>query len=128
MENAAPSHTVTGLAHLLLQVSDLNSSEKFYCNLLGLTVKTRGTFGGDRPLISTHQGIGLTPLIDIAKKTSADQHNVEHVALWVTNLAALVNTLQDAGYILAEVKKNEYGIATSLRDPDGNRVELIEQL
>lgn len=127
--DSAGKAEVLGVSHLLLQVSDLDAAEKFYCGLLGLTVRARSTFGGERPLISTLEGIGITTLPSPGEgPLPPDKRNVEHVALWVTGMDALVAKLEQAGYQIDGPKRNEYGLSMSVRDPDGNRVECIERL
>lgn len=119
---------VDGLSHLLLQVSDLSEAEKFYCEILGLQVRIRGKFGSDRPLVSTYQGLGLTPYpVAIEELPSIEERNVEHIAFWVTDIDVLLRRLAEAGYECTEPKKNEYGRSASVRDPDNNRIELIEK-
>jgi catechol 2,3-dioxygenase-like lactoylglutathione lyase family enzyme len=120
---------VIGLSHLLLQVHDLNAAEMFYCGLLGLTVRARSTFGGNRPLISTLEGIGMTTLpVPEEGPLPLEKRNVEHIALWVKGMDALVAKMEQAGFHVDGPKRNEYGLSMSVRDPDGNRVECIERL
>jgi catechol 2,3-dioxygenase-like lactoylglutathione lyase family enzyme len=116
---------VEGLSHLLIQVSDMAAAEHFYCDLLGLQVKSRDTFGGDRPLIVTHQGLGITLLP--AQPAALESRNVEHVAFWVTNLDGLIDTLRAEGVVIEGPKPNSYGRGIYALDPDGYRVECIER-
>jgi catechol-2,3-dioxygenase len=119
--------SVLGISHLLLQVSDLKAAENFYCNLLGLTVKSRSTFGTTRPLTVTTQGLGLTTLPQTDESDSfSKKQNMEHFALWITGMESLVVKLREEGYAVDGPKRNEYGFSMSVRDPDGNRVECIE--
>jgi catechol 2,3-dioxygenase-like lactoylglutathione lyase family enzyme len=120
---------VLGLSHLLLQVADLDAAEKFYCGLLGLNIRARGTFGGDRPLISTLEGIGMTTRPAPGEGLlPPEKRNVEHIALWVKGMDDLVAKIEQAGFHVDGPKRNEYGLSMSVRDPDGNRVECIERL
>jgi catechol 2,3-dioxygenase-like lactoylglutathione lyase family enzyme len=117
---------VEGLSHLLIQVSDLAAAEHFYCDLLGLEVKSRGTFGGDRPLIVTYQGLGITTLPSVP--AAAASRNLEHVAFWVTQLDKLVERLRAEGIAVEGPKANSYGRGIYALDPDGYRVECIERI
>ena len=117
-----------GISHLLLQVSDLKASEHFYCSILGLTVKSRGTFENTRPLVVTDQGLGLTTLPQAGLSGSLSEiHNLEHFALVITGMESLVAKLRGEGYEVDNPKHNEYGFSMSVFDPDGNRVECIEK-
>ncbi len=127
MDQTPKTDFVEGLSHLLLQVTDLEASERFYCGLLGLHVKNRATFGGDRPFFSTREGVGITTLPS-APFPSPEQRNVEHVALWVTRIDELAARLRAAGYSVTGPKANEYGNALVVYDPDGNRIECIEKV
>jgi catechol 2,3-dioxygenase-like lactoylglutathione lyase family enzyme len=117
---------VEGLSHLLIQVSDLAAAEHFYCDLLGLQVKSRDTFGGDRPLIVTHQGLGITLLP--SESAPLESRSVEHVAFWVTELDTLIETLCAEAYPVEGPKPNSYGRGIYTLDPDGYRVECIERV
>jgi catechol 2,3-dioxygenase-like lactoylglutathione lyase family enzyme len=119
------SKHIEGLSHLLIQVSDLAVAEHFYCDLLGFEVKSRDTFG-DRPLIVTHQGLGITILSSDPAPLSS--RNVEHVAFWVKDLDTLVETLRREGFAVEGPKENSYGRGIYTLDPDGYRVECIERI
>jgi catechol-2,3-dioxygenase len=117
---------VQGLAHLLIQVSDLPAAENFYLTILGLQEKSRGVFGVNRPLITTKQGLGIT-LATGSDHLPPETRNLEHIAFWVSNIAELNNRLVVAGVTVNGLKQNEYGLSLWVLDPDGNRVEFIEQ-
>ena len=120
------SKHVESLSHLLIQVSDLPAAEHFYLDLLGLEVKSRDTFGGDRPLIVTYQGLGITTLL--SDSAALGSRNVEHVAFWVKDLDTLIETLHAEGFPVEGPKPNSYGRGIYTLDPDGYRVECIERI
>jgi ureidoacrylate peracid hydrolase len=112
---------VDGLAHLLLQTTDLDAAERFYVGLLGLRVRTRERFRDGRPLVVTEQGLGLTD-----GRPPGDGANVDHIAFRVTGLHELVERARAAGVeVLRGPLPNPYGLAVYLADPDGNEIELI---
>lgn len=120
---------VEGLSHLLLQVTDMQAAEHFYCDLLGMTVRSRETFGGDRPLIVTHQGMGITLLPSVPPTTApVENRNVEHIAFWVTDIDQLAETLRGEGVQIDGPKPSSYGQSMYALDPDGNRIECIERI
>ena len=50
----------TEFAHMLLKVSDLNRSERFYVDLLGFKVRAAKPLADGRPFLPFTQGIALT--------------------------------------------------------------------
>ena len=119
---------VEGLSHLLLQVSDLLDAEHFYCGLLGLSVKSRETFSGGRPLIVTHQGMGITLLPSVPPTPApTENRNLEHVAFWVKDIDQLAEILRSEDIQIDGPKPSSYGQSMYVLDPDGNRVECIER-
>ncbi len=112
---------VVGLAHLLLQVSDLERAEGFYVGLLGFTVRKREPFAGGRQLVVTEQGLGLTG------GGPGDRRQVEHVAFQVENVRAIAERARQAGVtFIKELGPGPYGLTVYLADPDGNKIELFE--
>lgn len=108
-----------GLGHLLLQVRDLERAERFYLGFLGLTVRTRETFRDGRPLVVTHEGVGLT------NGRPDGEGPVEHVAFRARGIRELAERARAAGVtIVRGPEPGAYGLSLYLADPDGNQVEL----
>jgi len=117
-EAAAPR--ALGLGHLLLQTSDLPTAEQFYVDFLGLTVRKRETFRDGRPLVVTHEGLGLT-----SGRPDGDGP-VEHVAFQARGVRAIADRAREAGVtVLRGPEPSAYGVSLYLADPDGNQVELF---
>ena len=111
-----------GLAHLLLQTSDIERAERFYVGVLGFSVRKREPFDETRPLIVTHQGLGLT------EGGPGDRRQVEHIAFRVDDVRGLATRIRDAGVpILDELGPGAYGMTIYVADPDGNKIELFEE-
>ena len=112
---------VLGLAHLLLQTSDIDRAERFYVDVLGFSVRKREHFDETRRLIVTHQGLGLT------EGGPGDGRQVEHIAFRVKDVRALAARIRDASVpILKELGPGAYGLTIYVADPDGNKIELYE--
>ena len=119
---------IVGIHHVNITIPQgaEEQGRHFYCHLLGLpeiekpdSLKERGGFWlqvGDRQVhVSTEQAIER-------QKTKA------HVAYQVTNLAAWRARLETEGYkILDGIPIPGYE-RFELRDPFGNRIELIERI
>ena len=113
--------TVQNVAHLLLQVSDLQKAEDFYVGVLGFTVRKREPFAGDRELIVTNQGLGLTT------GGPGDGKQVEHIAFQVDGVRDIAARAKDCdATFISELGPGAYGLTIYLADPDGNKIELFE--
>ncbi|MDY6995188.1 MAG: 2-hydroxymuconate tautomerase [Actinomycetota bacterium] len=117
---SAKPPVIYGLGHLLLQTTDLAAAEEFYLGFLGLTVRKREDFRDGRPLVVTHQGLGLTT-------GRPDGGNpVEHVAFRARNLPAIASRAEELGVtIVSGPEPSGYGFSLYMLDPDGNKVEMI---
>jgi ureidoacrylate peracid hydrolase len=120
LQQQAPA--VVGLAHMLLQVSDLKKAEAFYLGTLGFQKKPDAVPLADgRPLTVTLQGLGLT------SGGPGDQAQVDHIAFEVRGVAALAERIKNSGVkVLKELGPGAYGSTIYVEDPDGNKIELFE--
>ena len=110
----------TGLGHVLLQVGDLDAAERFYLDLLGLTVRKREEFRDGRPLVVTNEGLGLT------SGRPDGQGPLEHVAFRGRGIAALAErALAEGVTVVRGPEASSYGLSLYLADPDGNVVEVF---
>ncbi len=113
--------SVHNVAHLLLQVSDLQKAEDFYVGVLGFTVRKREPFAGDRELIVTSQGLGLTT------GGPGDGVQVEHIAFQVDGVREIAERAKEANAtLISELGPGAYGLTIYVADPDGNKIELFE--
>jgi ureidoacrylate peracid hydrolase len=110
----------TGLGHLLLQVDNLDAAERFYLDLLGLTVRKREEFRDGRPLVVTNEGLGLT------NGRPEGQGPLEHLAFRARGVSALADRARAEGVtVLRGPEPSSYGVSLYLADPDGNVVEVF---
>lgn len=117
----ADKDTVLGnvhrVSHLALKVSDLERSVKFYTEVAGFRIHSRGTIG-DAPLVVLREGIGLTT------GPAAASSPVDHIAFRVGDLARLVESLKAAGARIVDgPRPSPYGNSVYFLDPDGNKLE-----
>ena len=113
--------TIFGPAHAMLQVRDLDEAEGFYVELLGFTVRKRSETRDGRPLIVTHQGLGIAP-----GRPDVHENVVEHMAFRVRHVKKIEANVRAAGAAIDEGPvETEYGLSLYVRDPDDNRIELI---
>jgi len=119
---------ITGLHHVSLIARDLAKSRVFYEAVLGLTpsdARPSLPFDGVWYDIG-HQQIHLLNVDNPDPQTGRAEHGGmdRHVALHVTNLAAIRAALDEKGihYTLSRSGRP----ALFCRDPDGNTFELIQ--
>lgn len=119
MSDAAAVH---GVHHLLIQSTDLERTERFFVDVLGFTVRKRGDFTDGRPLVVTHQGLGLT------SGGPGTAGAVEHIAFRASNIREIARRAHEEGItVLKDVAPGVYGLTIYLADPDGNRIELFAE-
>jgi nicotinamidase-related amidase/catechol 2,3-dioxygenase-like lactoylglutathione lyase family enzyme len=110
------------LGHLLLQVSDLERAERFYLELLGLSVRKREEFRDGRPLLVTNEGLGLT------NGRPEGVGPLEHLAFRARDVRGLAERAAARGVtIVRGPEPSAYGVSLYLLDPDGNQVEVFAE-
>ena len=122
---AASSLQVTGINHVVLHVTDLERSKRFYLGVLGF--EERGISGGPSNMKASFLRCG-TEGLDLFE-VSGDVHGgqeMNHMALNVAveDLDQLVTRLVEAGIEASErTPRNSVFIS----DPDGHRLEMLPQ-
>jgi len=129
---------VTGLQHLGLTVRDINASEAWYSQVVGLVrafVEPHGT-GDGYAVVMTRPGTGLFLGLDHHPEADREMFSplragLDHLALQVANRANLdewVEHLDALGVRHGEVFETTDPVAHALfcfRDPDGIPIELF---
>lgn len=113
--------SIDRLHHLLLEVGDLSRSVEFYADVLGFRVRKREPFRGDRELVVTEHGLGLTSGVD------GPRRGLEHLCFTARQVDELACRAERAGHrIIRGPGPGPYGHTVYIEDPDGNEVELVE--
>jgi catechol-2,3-dioxygenase len=125
------THRPVGMHELVLEVADLEVSETFYREVIGLNVVSRWT--GERKAVWFDAGdtvaIGLW-----TKETSIGAlHNGRggahvHFALRIPkgSVDAVESRLKALGYETTHIDFDDGNISVYVNDPDGNCVELMD--
>jgi catechol 2,3-dioxygenase-like lactoylglutathione lyase family enzyme len=116
---------VSGVSELVLEVVDLEASERFYSEVLGLPVVERWphrdaiwVMAGDRTRIGLWRPqVGLQ-----GSRGGLHVHFAMHIA--ETDYDAAVERLRELGQKVEEEDFGDEGRAAYVNDPDGNVVEL----
>jgi len=119
-----------GLDHLLLHVHGMNEAERFYCEILGCTVKQRME---RYAMTELSAGIVLVDTADAnggwALEGAAPGRNLDHFAILTDGWddAAIRSWLADKNVPIEEERTDAEEVSIYVRDPSGNLVELIKR-
>lgn len=116
------------LAHINIGAFDLEESEHFYCNILGMEKTFEFIKNGKR--IGFYVGVGNRTFVEIFIET----HKVEdtptilrHLCLEVEDLDATIDTIRGKGW---DVTDKKFGADNSwqcwITDPSGVVIELMQ--
>jgi ureidoacrylate peracid hydrolase len=112
----------TEFAHMLLKVSDIKRSERFYVDQLGFKVRPAKPLADGRPFVPFTQGIALT----IGGPNEPVQ--IDHIAFKANDVRAISARLKKANVKFdRELHDGIYGLTIYVFDPDGNMIELYEE-
>ena len=118
--DAAPG--ATEFAHMLLKVSDLDRSQRFYVDLLGFKVRPAKPLADGRPFVPFTQGLALTA----GGPNTAPQ--IDHIAFKAKDVRAISARLKKANVKFdRDLHDGIYGLTIYVFDPDGNMIELYEE-
>lgn len=116
---------ITQLAHICINSPDLELTERFYTQGLGLSIGFRFEKQG-KPL-GYYVKAGNTTFIEVFKGDPGIVGNINHVALQVSDIDGLIAQIRDAGF---EVSDKKMGADNSWQawatDPSGIRIEFHE--
>lgn len=112
----------TELAHMLLKVTDIERSTKFYVDLLGFSIRQAKPLADGRPFVPFKQGIALT--VDGAMKSQ----QIDHIAFKAKGVRDIAARLRTAGATFdRDLHNGIYGLTIYVFDPDGTMIELFEE-
>jgi ureidoacrylate peracid hydrolase len=112
----------TEFAHMLLKVSDIKRSERFYVDLLGFKVRPAKPLADGRPFVPFTQGIALTA------GGPNESVQIDHIAFKANDVRAISARLKKANVKFdRDLHDGIYGLTIYVFDPDGNMIELYEE-
>jgi catechol 2,3-dioxygenase-like lactoylglutathione lyase family enzyme len=112
----------TEFAHMLLKVSDINRSERFYVDLLGFKLRQAKPLPDGRPFVPFLQGLALT------SGGPEKSPQIDHIAFKAKDVPAIAKRLKAANVKFdRELHDGLYGLTIYFYDPDGNMIELYDE-
>jgi glyoxylase I family protein len=124
----APPFKLLGLDHLLLHVRGMAEAERFYCGVLGCTVKHRLP---EHAMVELSAGVTLVDTMDPHGAWALDGatagRNLDHFAIRTDQWdeAEMRKWLAAHGVRIEEERAEEEDFSFYVRDPSGNLVELL---
>lgn len=123
---------VAGMYEMVLEVADLEASERFYTEAIGLPVATR--WGDERPATWLSLGnegfLGLWPVESGGVVAIHNGRGGAHVhfalRIPIGTIDQAQARLEELGFAVERVDFGNGNVAIYLDDPDGNVVELTE--
>ena len=128
---------LVGFEHVGMTAANLDRTIAFYCDLLGLTLVLRKPSGqGELAFLDAAGSMleifapaaGIVPASDVP----ANQAGMRHLTFAVTDVDAMIATLEAAGVPIVERPRAAHNTelihrVAFIRDPDGILVELIQR-
>ena len=124
------------ILHTMLRVGDLDRALRFYCEVLGMQLISRKDYP-DGKFTLAFVGYGKNPEqaeLELTYNWGVDKYEIGtaygHIALGVDDLYAACERIRGAGgRITREPGPMKHGttVIAFVQDPDGYKVELIEE-
>jgi len=112
----------TDYAHMLMKVSDIARSERFYVDLLGFKVRPAKPLADGRPFVPFTQGLALT------SGGTKNSPQIDHIAFKAKDVRAIAARLKAANVRFdRDLHDGIYGLTIYVFDPDGTMIELYEE-
>jgi catechol 2,3-dioxygenase-like lactoylglutathione lyase family enzyme len=112
----------TEFAHMLLKVSDIKRSERFYVDLLGFKLRQAKPLADGRPFVPFLQGLALT------SGGPEKSPQIDHIAFKAKDVPAIAKRLKAANVKFdRDLHDGLYGLTIYFYDPDGNMIELYDE-
>ena len=116
---------ITHLDHCSVIVTDLAASRHFYGDILGLPeVPGPRTFD----FVVLWDDLGSGQYLHLLQKPGPDSISARHFALSVRDAVAARQQMQRRGIVTEETTTIPHCDRFFVKDPDGNRIELIQWL
>jgi len=128
-DRSARSGVVRGFSHLVIEVTDLDRSEAWYRDIVGMDLMGRNLTAEDRPhsLLQTNTG-QFWILVQAEKITPPRTSGMHHAFMMTPNqYRRMMERVLAAGYDLVDIRaqfraRGQYSI--NIKDPDGHAIQF----
>jgi catechol 2,3-dioxygenase-like lactoylglutathione lyase family enzyme len=126
-QNNAPRPQFLGIGHVAFRVSDMTRTAAFYENLLGYQQPFSLNGDNGKPAISFIK-VNDLQYVELFPGDARSQGQMDHFALYTSDLTAMRNYLQAAGIAIVEdIHRGRIGNSFfTIRDPDGHHIEILQ--
>lgn len=112
------------ISHILLEVSDLEKSTKFYQEILEFEIVSKEKAKDERDIVVFKQGLGLISRVGI----NFENKLLNHIGIKVNDINLLIRNLDRAKVKIIEgPNTSAYGTKLYFFDPDGIRLECHDK-
>ena len=121
-----------GIGHLVLNVTDVQRSARFYCEVLGMRKRRSGVFNGERMVFLTFgrhdHDLALLELGPSARLAEGGAVGLGHVAFRIGDhigeLRHFKDRLERLAIVPEQMVEHLYARSIYFRDPDGIALEV----
>ncbi|ETX07153.1 VOC family protein [Candidatus Entotheonella palauensis] len=116
------------IGHLVLNVKDVEVSEKFYTEILGFEVSVKRPFGTFLTCGKIHHDLALFQAPEDAQPVTEGRLGLNHFAVQVEDLDELKEVYQNLkahGVTIDRLVDHKMTQSVYFFDPDGNRIEFF---
>ncbi|MDZ7808468.1 MAG: VOC family protein [Gracilimonas sp.] len=111
------------LAHICIHTQDLNETERFFCDVLGLDKGFE--FVKDGALFGFYIKAGADSFIEVFKGDSRKVGNIDHIALETDDIDRVISKLRENGFDATDKELGGDKTWQSwTKDPNGVRIEF----
>jgi catechol 2,3-dioxygenase-like lactoylglutathione lyase family enzyme len=123
-QNETPNRPIIGLNHVGISVPDMDRAVEYYTKTMGFPEAFRFTSPAGQVVFVQ---VSKDTFLELLPVTAQRPAGITHLALQVENLAAAKDMFAQRGVAVGETINHSTGaLLTSITDPNGNRVELVE--
>ncbi len=114
---------ITRLAHICIHTLDLQETERFYCDVLGL--EKGFIFEKDDALFGFYLKLGNDSFIEVFKGDPGEIGNINHIAIQTDDIDQVIGKLRSGGFEATDKKLGgDHTWQSWTKDPNGVRIEF----
>ena len=113
------------IAHICLRTGDLQKTEAFWCQALGM--ERFFSFERNGELFGFYLKAGANTFVEVFQGDPGEEGNIRHVALEVADIDGMIDRIKSFGASVTDKKLGaDHSWQSWTEDPNGVRIELHE--